>query len=89
MAMVRPDAWIIRLELDHEISIPALHVCIPSGGIPGIDDGLAVPGTETFCQNLLHVVSLPVTMKKQKKRERENLQKAKKERERELTKVWP
>jgi len=59
MAMQRPDAWVIEIELDDEVAIGTDELGVAALGVRGVDDGAAIPGTFAFGQNL-HVVAVHV-----------------------------
>lgn len=53
VAMIAPSTWIVRLELNDQMPVASLHVRVAASGIVRIDNGVTVPRSGAFGENLL------------------------------------
>ena len=54
MAMVGPDAWIVGIDLDHQVPVAPQHVDVTAQRITHVNAYMSVPGPITFSDDILH-----------------------------------
>lgn len=59
VAVERPHAWVVRLDLEHNVPVAPQHLGVAALRVLGVGQRLAVPGPVAFGQDV-HVVAVDV-----------------------------